>query len=161
VSLLGHQTSGKDYPAQVGAREICSPTNVAGFGKPPAKGSGASALDAASQSSELYSFEPEALTAAGAAAGEHLRRLIDLTRRALFAQATLIEQRGAFTSKSTEPDEARAALGHAIASAFEGIARQVEAGVPAVRRRCRARFRQRGCLCEVLVVERVEALQRE
>ena len=51
------------------------------------------ALAKADQSVELFAFEPEALASPGAEQGRRVRRLIDLTRRVLLAQAALAQHR--------------------------------------------------------------------
>ena len=136
------------------------------------------ALDEASRMSDLYAFEPEALTASGAATGARARELIDLTRRTLLAHSALIEQRetGDLTTIDPVADEARAALDRAIADALERVANRVETGASAepidVRAPLEALKVQRPstreaaglfdgeiALCDVLV-DRVEALQR-
>jgi multidrug resistance protein MdtO len=136
------------------------------------------ALDEASRMSDLYAFEPEALSASRAATGARARELIDLTRRTLLAQSALIEQRETDDLTTTDPvvDEARAALNRAIADALERVANRVETGASAdpsdVRAPLEALKVQRPstreaaglfdgeiALCDVLV-DRVEALQR-
>ena len=128
--------------------------------------------------SDLYAFEPEALTASGAATGARARELIDLTRRTLLAHSALIKQgeTGDLTTIDSVADEARAALDRAIADALERVANRVETGASAEpidvhaplealkvqrpsTREAAGLFDSEIALCDVLV-DRVEALQR-
>ncbi|MFO1206356.1 MAG: FUSC family protein [Burkholderiales bacterium] len=127
------------------------------------------ALDDADRAADLYAFEPEAMTAAGAAAGQQVRGLIELTRRALLAQAALLEHRAAEATAPVAADDARAALGHDVAVALDAVAHTVETGARAPHldlRRALAAMRASGdafageIALSAMLVERIEILQR-
>ena len=135
------------------------------------------ALAQAERSAEFFAFEPEGLAPAGAEQAQRIRRLVELTRRVLLAQAALLTHRESTPSDTVDPaaDGARAAFGHAIAAALASVAQQAETGftsdhvdvraplaaLEAQSRRGAVTVRLEGelGLCEAFV-ERVEALQR-
>ena len=137
-------------------------------------------LAQADGSAELFAFESEALTSPGAEQGRRVRRLIDLTRRVLLAQAALAQHRktGAPAQVDAAAAAARDAFGRAVAGVLEGVARSIETGVageapadlrtPLAALGAASRASGGGAatwldgeftLCEALV-DRVEALQR-
>ncbi|MBL8540016.1 MAG: FUSC family protein [Betaproteobacteria bacterium] len=126
------------------------------------------ALDEAGRAAELYAFEPEAMTAAGVATGQRVRGLIELTRRALLAQAALLEHRAAATAL-VAGNNARAALGHDVAVALDAAAQAVERGARPRHLELRsalAAMRDSGdafageIALSAMLVERIEILQR-
>jgi multidrug resistance protein MdtO len=137
------------------------------------------ALDEASQMSDLYALEPEALTATGAANGARARLLIDLTRRVLLVQAVLLQHRamGGHAAVDTASDAARKSFAGAVAEALDGVERRTETGVAAAHADLRTPLAALGAssraagqeattwvdgelaLCETLA-DRVEALQQ-
>jgi len=86
------------------------------------------ALAEADRAAELFAFEPEALASPGTKHGQRVRRLIDLTRRVLLAQAALTSHRetGGPAPVDAAADAARDAIGRAVAAALDGVAKRTE-----------------------------------
>jgi multidrug resistance protein MdtO len=102
-------------------------------------------LAEAEQLAELFAFEVEARTPAGAEQGRRIGRLIELTRRVLLAQSAL--------DNTMDP-----ALERAVGLALEGVATRIETGA-AGELAALPRVESQSGLQEALI-ERVEALVR-
>ncbi|HTP62555.1 MAG TPA: FUSC family protein [Burkholderiales bacterium] len=92
-------------------------------------------LAEADSSAALFAFEREAFSSPGAKRGRTTRRLIDLTRRVLLAQAALAAHRERVPSAESDAAlrAARAALGRAIAGALAVVAMHIDRAGPGAR----------------------------